>query len=46
MERSGLRFEHFSLEVVSDLNILVWKWSKIVAQNKVCFWLILPYKSW
>ena len=26
MERSGLRLEHF-----------VWKWSKIAAQKKVCF---------
>ena len=30
MKGSGLRFEHF-----------VWKWSKIVALNKVIFLLIL-----
>ena len=35
MGRSGLTFEHF-----------VCKWSKITAQKKVCFLLILPYKTW
>ena len=32
-------------EVVSDLNIFVWKWSKIPIQKKSFFWLILPYKT-
>ena len=31
--------------MVSDLKILVWKWSKIAAQKKV-FFMILPYKTW
>ena len=35
MERSGFRFKHF-----------VWKLSKIAAQKKVFFLLILPYKTW
>ena len=34
MERSGLTFEHF-----------VWKWSKIAAQKKVFFLLILPWST-
>ena len=33
-------------EVVSDLNIFVWKWSKIAAQFFLYFFcLILPYKT-
>ena len=28
------------------MNIFVWKWSKIAAQKKVFFLLILPYKTW
>ena len=35
LERSGLRIEHF-----------VGMWSKIAAQKKVEFLLILPYKTW
>ena len=30
-------------EVVSDLKILVWKWSKVANKKKM---LILPYKTW
>ena len=32
--------------MISDLNIFVLKLSKIAAQKKVVFWLILPYKTW
>ena len=32
-------------EVVSDLNIFLWKWFKIAAQKKSVFLLILPYKT-
>ena len=28
----------------SDLNIFVWKWSKIAKQKKYFLWLNLPYK--
>ena len=34
-------------KVVSDWNIFVWKWSKIAAQKKISFFLlILHYKTW
>ena len=36
MERSGLRFEHFSLEVVLNCQ----------KKKESIFWLILPYKTW
>ena len=36
----------FFLEVVSDFNIFVWKWSKIAKKKKKKKRLILPYKTW